>query len=137
MFIKALLLSLIVQLSLTNDSDKNYYLSSQIHPVVSRLCDPIEGTDSSFIASCLGKIAFEIFFLANVLKLKHALKTLNFSTVYSLLNLIWMMKQNEFYYFLYAWFVIRCFEEWHGFTLSMIAVHCICWITKNVKFSEK
>lgn len=34
--------------------DNHYYLSSQIHPVVSRLCDPIEGADSAFIASCLG-----------------------------------------------------------------------------------
>jgi len=39
--------------------DKHYYLSSQVHPVVSRLCDPIEGTDASFIAECLGE---EIFF---------------------------------------------------------------------------
>ena len=35
--------------------DKHYYLSNQVHPVVSRLCDPIEGTDAAFIASCLGK----------------------------------------------------------------------------------
>lgn len=34
--------------------DNHYYLSSQVHPVVSRLCDPIEGTDSAFIAQCLG-----------------------------------------------------------------------------------
>lgn len=34
--------------------DKQYYLSSQIHPVVSRLCDPIEGTDATFIAESLG-----------------------------------------------------------------------------------
>ncbi|XP_065671533.1 DNA polymerase alpha catalytic subunit isoform X2 [Hydra vulgaris] len=34
--------------------DYHYYLSNQVHPVVSRLCDPIEGTDSSFIAECLG-----------------------------------------------------------------------------------
>ena len=34
--------------------DNNYYLASQIHPVVSRLCDAIEGTDPALIASCLG-----------------------------------------------------------------------------------
>ncbi|CAL4103579.1 unnamed protein product, partial [Meganyctiphanes norvegica] len=34
--------------------DKNYYLSHQVHPVISRLCDPIEGTDSARIAECLG-----------------------------------------------------------------------------------
>lgn len=31
-----------------------YYLAHQIHPVVSRLCDPIEGTDSALIAEMLG-----------------------------------------------------------------------------------
>lgn len=34
--------------------DKNFYLANQIHPVVSRLCDPIEGTDAARIAECLG-----------------------------------------------------------------------------------
>ncbi|XP_052784839.1 DNA polymerase alpha catalytic subunit-like [Mya arenaria] len=34
--------------------DVKYYLAHQIHPVVSRLCDPIEGTDASHIAECLG-----------------------------------------------------------------------------------
>lgn len=34
--------------------DKVYYLSNQIHPVVSRLLKPIEGTDSARIAQCLG-----------------------------------------------------------------------------------
>ncbi|XP_014254893.1 DNA polymerase alpha catalytic subunit [Cimex lectularius] len=34
--------------------DINYYLSQQIHPVIARLCDPIEGTDAASIASCLG-----------------------------------------------------------------------------------
>ncbi|KAH9514082.1 DNA polymerase alpha catalytic subunit, partial [Bulinus truncatus] len=34
--------------------DVKYYLAHQIHPVVSRLCDPIEGTDSAHIAQCLG-----------------------------------------------------------------------------------
>ena len=41
----------------TNSSlkvDTLYYLSQQLHPVVSRLCDPIEGMDSARVASCLG-----------------------------------------------------------------------------------
>lgn len=35
-------------------ADTHYYLSQQIHPVVARLCDPIEGTDAAQIAECLG-----------------------------------------------------------------------------------
>lgn len=35
--------------------DTHYYLAQQVHPVVARLCDPIEGTDSARIAECLGK----------------------------------------------------------------------------------
>lgn len=34
--------------------DKQYYLANQIHPVVSRLVKPIEGTDAARIAQCLG-----------------------------------------------------------------------------------
>jgi len=34
--------------------DINYYLAQQLHPVVSRLCEPLEGTDSARIAQCLG-----------------------------------------------------------------------------------
>ena len=34
--------------------DLHYYLTQQVHPVVSRLCQPIEGTDASHIANCLG-----------------------------------------------------------------------------------
>jgi len=34
--------------------DARYYLEHQVHPVVSRLCDPIEGTDAARIAECLG-----------------------------------------------------------------------------------
>lgn len=34
--------------------DLNYYLAQQIHPVVTRLCEPIEGIDASQIADCLG-----------------------------------------------------------------------------------
>ena len=34
--------------------DLHYYLTQQVHPVVSRLCQPIEGTDAAHIANCLG-----------------------------------------------------------------------------------
>ncbi|KAK2155699.1 hypothetical protein LSH36_233g04020 [Paralvinella palmiformis] len=34
--------------------DTTYYLSQQVHPVVARLCDPIDGTDAAHIAECLG-----------------------------------------------------------------------------------
>jgi len=37
-------------------SDTKYYLSQQVHPVVARLCDPIDGTDAAHIAECLGRI---------------------------------------------------------------------------------
>jgi len=35
--------------------DTQYYLSQQIHPVVARICEPIEGIDSVLIATWLGK----------------------------------------------------------------------------------
>jgi DNA polymerase alpha subunit A len=35
--------------------DTHYYLAQQLHPVVARLCDPVEGMDSARIAACLGK----------------------------------------------------------------------------------
>ncbi|CAG8551442.1 12204_t:CDS:10 [Ambispora leptoticha] len=34
--------------------DSEWYLYTQIHPCVSRLCEPLEGTDSVRIAACLG-----------------------------------------------------------------------------------
>ncbi|KAJ8920671.1 hypothetical protein NQ315_004810 [Exocentrus adspersus] len=34
--------------------DVQYYLAQQIHPVVTRICEPIEGTDLFRIAECLG-----------------------------------------------------------------------------------
>jgi DNA polymerase alpha subunit A len=34
--------------------DVEYYICHQIHPVISRLCAPIEGTDAGHIADCLG-----------------------------------------------------------------------------------
>ncbi|XP_040194138.1 DNA polymerase alpha catalytic subunit isoform X1 [Rana temporaria] len=34
--------------------DTQYYLSQQVHPVVSRICEPIDGIDSALIAAWLG-----------------------------------------------------------------------------------
>lgn len=34
--------------------DFKYYLAHQLHPVISRICDPIEGMDPSRVADCLG-----------------------------------------------------------------------------------
>ncbi|EGD78351.1 hypothetical protein PTSG_09417 [Salpingoeca rosetta] len=34
--------------------DVDYYLKSQVHPVVSRMLEPIEGTDNAQVAECLG-----------------------------------------------------------------------------------
>lgn len=34
--------------------DTTYYLAHQLHPVVARLCDPIEGSNAARIAECLG-----------------------------------------------------------------------------------
>lgn len=34
--------------------DYKYYLAHQVHPVVSRLCAPMEGTSAGQIADCLG-----------------------------------------------------------------------------------
>ena len=36
--------------------DYQYYLSQQILPPIERLCEPIEGTDRSRLAECLGKL---------------------------------------------------------------------------------
>jgi len=42
--------------------DTQYYLSQQIHPVVARICEPIEGIDSVLIATWLGKcFKFSLF----------------------------------------------------------------------------
>jgi len=35
--------------------DPNYYLAHQIHPVVSRICEPMEGLDAARIAEALGR----------------------------------------------------------------------------------
>ena len=34
--------------------DTNYYLTNQIHPVITRLCEPIEGIDAFHVAQSLG-----------------------------------------------------------------------------------
>ena len=34
--------------------DTHYYLAQQLHPVVARLCDPLDGTDGARIAQSLG-----------------------------------------------------------------------------------
>lgn len=34
--------------------DVEYYTAQQLHPVVARLCAPIEGTDAGRLAECLG-----------------------------------------------------------------------------------
>eukprot|EP00884_Botryococcus_braunii_P011316 jgi/Botrbrau1/20185/Bobra.0173s0083.2 len=34
--------------------DLDYYLAQQVHPLVARLCGPIEGTDHARLADCLG-----------------------------------------------------------------------------------
>lgn len=36
--------------------DTQYYLAQQVHPVVSRICDPIEGIDGVLIATWLGEL---------------------------------------------------------------------------------
>ena len=35
--------------------DLQYYLAHQVHPVVARICEPIEGIDGVLIASWLGE----------------------------------------------------------------------------------
>jgi DNA polymerase elongation subunit (family B) len=39
-------------------TDFEHYLSQQVLPPIERLCDPIEGTDRSRLAECLGKLTF-------------------------------------------------------------------------------
>ena len=34
--------------------DYKYYLTQQIHPVVTRLCEPIDGIDAFYVAQSLG-----------------------------------------------------------------------------------
>jgi len=41
--------------------DVNYYLLSQIFPVVLRICEPIEGIDDVFLANNLGNLQKCVF----------------------------------------------------------------------------
>lgn len=43
--------------------DVNYYLLSQVFPIVLRICEPIEGIDDVLLAKCLGKILININFI--------------------------------------------------------------------------
>lgn len=43
-----------VKLEAVLQTDANYYLSQQVHPVVSRICEPIPGLDAARIAEGLG-----------------------------------------------------------------------------------
>lgn len=42
--------------------DTQYYLAQQVHPVVGRICEPIEGIDGVLIASWLGGSQFSALF---------------------------------------------------------------------------
>jgi DNA polymerase alpha subunit A len=44
----------LLSISLNLLLDYEYYLSNQILPPIERLCEPIEGTDRSHLAECLG-----------------------------------------------------------------------------------
>lgn len=53
--------------------DAQYYLAQQVHPVVSRICHPIEGIDGALIATWLGNprpldVQALLAFLGNELK---------------------------------------------------------------------
>ena len=37
--------------------DKAYYLQHQVHAVVTRLCEPIQGLEPASLAECLGQTA--------------------------------------------------------------------------------
>ena len=42
----------------TPHADYEYYISQQVLPPIERLCEPIEGTDRSRLAECLGRYCF-------------------------------------------------------------------------------
>lgn len=60
--------------------DINYYLSLQIHPVVSRLCEPLDGIDAALVASFLGLDP------SSYKKQIHQVKTENYNDNVELLN---------------------------------------------------
>lgn len=45
--------------------DIDYYLAQQVHPVVSRLIECLEGTDAVRVAECLGKQLLETLICLN------------------------------------------------------------------------
>lgn len=51
--------------------DTEYYLKNQIHPVVARLLEPIDGTDAGQIADCLGLSASEFLRAAQTFDAMH------------------------------------------------------------------
>jgi len=53
-FLSVVCCSVGAHLSLFRTTDLDWYLKQQVHPPVSRLCEPIEGTDIAQIADCLG-----------------------------------------------------------------------------------
>jgi len=38
--------------------DRSYYLQHQVHAVVARLCEPIQGLEPAMLAECLGRQGF-------------------------------------------------------------------------------
>lgn len=54
--------------------DVNYYLLSQIFPVILRICEPIEGIDDVFLANNLGNL--ELPYCGN--KITHTLSMNSF-----------------------------------------------------------
>ncbi len=51
---RAYSISELLKMSDTLKLDYKYYLTQQIHPVVTRLCEPIDGIDSFYVAQSLG-----------------------------------------------------------------------------------
>lgn len=72
--------------------DVKYYLAQQIHPVISRLCDPIEGTDTAQIAGCLGTShsASLKFFFDPPPPVKHRLTTKRFLSMDSRFEVLYI-----------------------------------------------
>uniref|UniRef100_A0A672SU74 DNA polymerase n=1 Tax=Sinocyclocheilus grahami TaxID=75366 RepID=A0A672SU74_SINGR len=54
--------------------DTQYYLSQQVHPVVGRICEPIEGIDAVLIATWLGETVCRVGNLLNFIDLGSTLQ---------------------------------------------------------------
>ena len=50
----------ISEVGLTFHTDFEYYIANQVLPPIERLCDPIEGTERTRLAECLGT-TFSVF----------------------------------------------------------------------------